>query len=55
MHYKHLKWSVFQGMELTMVHRIVCLKQKPWVKQPLCKNIRIRSATKNLISEEFYK
>ena len=54
-HYLNLKFYLEHGMKLTKLHRIISFVQKPWMREYIQMNTRMRAAAKNDMEKDFHK
>lgn len=54
-HYRNLKFYLNQGMVLKKIHRVLQFSQKPWLKQYIDCNTKLRAQAKTKFEKDFYK
>ena len=55
LHYRTLQLYLKLGMKITRVHRVLCFKQKPWLRSYITKNTEMRQKAANDFEKDFYK
>jgi hypothetical protein len=54
-HYRNLQYYLSKGMKLVRVHEVVRFVQKPWLREYVLFNARLRSQAKNDFEKNLYK
>ena len=47
LHYRNLKHALANGLKLTIIHRVLKFNHRPWLKEYIDLNSRMRQAVKN--------
>ena len=55
LHYRNLKLYLSLGLELKAIHRVLCFKQKPWLKEFVDFNTTKRKSAVNSFDKDFFK
>ncbi|XP_053214141.1 uncharacterized protein LOC128397439 [Panonychus citri] len=54
-HYKNLNYYVKKGLVVTKIHRIICFKQKPWLKDYIVLCTKMRMQCSSPFEKNFWK
>ena len=55
LHYRNLQFYLQKGMHLTNIHKILCFKQKPWMRRYIDFNTQKRQLAASTFDRNFFK
>ena len=55
LHYENLRYYIQKGLKLTAIHRVIGFEQKPWLKEYIDVNTKLRAKAKTDFEKDLYK